>query len=48
MREIRTVQSSLIETYGAHAIGLELKAMSAWLDDNPQVLDRVAAEVRTL
>jgi len=26
MREIRTVQRSIFETYGAHAIGLELKA----------------------
>jgi hypothetical protein len=47
MREIRAVQSSIFETYGAHAKGLELKTMAARLDDNPQVLDWVAAEVRT-
>ena len=45
MREIRTIQSSIFEQYVEHEIGVELKAMSDWLDDNPDVLDWVAADV---
>lgn len=46
MREKRTVQSSLFEQYAEHEIGLELKAMSDWLDQNVDLLDWVAADVK--
>ncbi len=45
MREIRTIQSSIFEHYVEHEIGVELKAMSDWLDQNPDILDWVAADV---
>ena len=46
MREKRTVQPSIFDRYAKHEIGRELEAMSAWLDDNPQVLDWVEADLR--
>jgi len=46
MREKRTVQSSIFELYTEHEIGRELKAMSAWLDENTELLDWVAADVK--
>jgi len=46
MREKRTVQSSLFEQYAEHEIGLELKAMSDWLDQQVDLLDWVAADVK--
>jgi len=45
MREIRTIQGSIFEHYVEHEIGVELKTMSDWLDNNPDVLDWVAADV---
>lgn len=47
MREKRTVQSSIFEYYPEHEIGHELKAMSVWLDQNLDLLDWVAADVKT-
>ena len=46
MREKRTVQNSIFETYAAHEIGRELKAMSDWLDQHLDLLDWVAADVK--
>ncbi len=46
MREKRTVQSSIFEHYAEHEIGRELKAMSDWLDQNIDLLDWVAADVK--
>ena len=46
MREKRTVQSSIFEQYAEHEIGLELKAMSEWLDDHMDLLDWVAADIK--
>lgn len=46
MREKRTVQSSIFEAYAEHEIGQELKAMSDWLDENLDLLDWVAADVK--
>jgi IS5 family transposase len=46
MREKRTVQSSIFEAYAEHEIGRELKAMSDWLDQHPDLLDWVAADVK--
>ena len=47
MREKRTVQSSIFERYAEHEIGSELEAMSGWLDEHPELLDWVAADLRT-
>jgi IS5 family transposase len=46
MREKRTVQSNIFEHYAEHEIGRELKAMSDWLDQNVDLLDWVAADVK--
>jgi len=46
MREKRTVQSSIFEHYAEHEIGRELKAISDWLDQNIDLLDWVAADVK--
>jgi len=46
MREKRTIQASIFEYYPEHEIGRELKAMSQWLDANPDLLDWVAADVK--
>ncbi len=46
MREKRTVQGSIFERYAEHETGRELKAMSDWLDQNIDLLDWVAADVK--
>lgn len=46
MREKRTVQRSIFEAFAEHEIGRELKAMSDWLDQNLDLLDWVAADVK--
>ena len=45
MREKHTVQRSIFEHYAEHEIGLELKSMSGWLDQNMDLLERVAADI---
>jgi transposase, IS5 family len=45
MRENHTVQRSIFEHYAEHEIGRELKAMSDWLDQHMDLLDRVAADI---
>ncbi len=45
MREKHTVQRSIFEHYAEHDIGLELKSMSGWLDQNMDLLDWVAADI---
>lgn len=45
MREKHTVQRSIFEHYAEHEIGRELKAMSDWLDQHMDLLDRVAADI---
>lgn len=45
MREKHTVQRSIFEHYAEHEIGLELKSMSGWLDQNLDLLDWVAADI---
>ncbi len=47
MREKRTIQASIFEYYPEHEIGRELKAMSEWLDENLDLLDWIAADVKT-
>ena len=46
MREKRTIQRSLFEAYAEHEIGRELKSMSDWLDQDRELLDWVAADVK--
>jgi len=46
MREKRTVQRSIFEAFAEHEIGRELKAMSDWLDQNLDLLDCVAVDVK--
>jgi len=46
MREKRTIQGSIFEGYAQHEIGQELKTMSVWLDDQLDLLDWVAADVK--
>lgn len=45
MRQKRTVQSSIFERYAEHEIGLELQAMSGWLDQHPELLEWVDADL---
>ena len=46
MRNKRITQTSIFETdYVDHQIGRELAAISAWLDNQPQWLDRVARDL---
>lgn len=47
MREKRTIQGSIFEIYPEHDIGDELKAMSQWLDAHLDLLEWVAADVKT-
>ena len=47
MREKRTIQTSIFESYPEHEIGDELKAMSMWLDEHLDLLEWVAADVKT-
>ena len=46
MRQERTVQASIFDLFAGHEIGRELKAMSAWLDDHPELSSLVAADLR--
>ena len=45
MREKHTVQRSIFEHYAEHEIGRELKAISDWLDQHMDLLDRVATDI---
>ncbi|MDJ0862723.1 MAG: ISNCY family transposase [Gammaproteobacteria bacterium] len=47
MRKIRTAQSSIFELFAGHEIGRELQAMSAWLDEHPELLAWVAEDLGT-
>ena len=46
MREKRTVQSSIFQLYAEHEIGQELSAISEWLDENLDLLEWVAADIK--
>ncbi len=47
MRKIRTAQASIFEVFVEHEIGRELQAMSAWLDEHPELLAWVAEDLGT-
>ncbi len=46
MRQKRTVNTSIFDLYSDHEIGLELKAISAFLDRHPEVLNWVSADLQ--
>jgi IS5 family transposase len=46
MRQQRTVQASLFDVFAGHEIGRQLKAMSLWIDAHPELVVRVAADLR--
>ena len=46
MRIQRTANTSIFESFSEHEIGLELKAISTFLDRHVEVLDWVAADLR--
>ena len=45
MRQKRTAQASIFDLYAEHEIGRELKAMSDWLDEHPEILDWITPEL---
>jgi len=47
MREKHTIQGSIFECYAEHEIGHELLTMSVWLDEHPELLDWISADLRT-
>ncbi len=47
MRKVRTAQASIFEVFAKHEIGRELQAMSAWLDEHPELLAWVAEDLST-
>jgi IS5 family transposase len=47
MRETRTAQQSIFQPRIDHEIGIELRRMSDWLDDHPELLELVALDVRS-
>jgi len=46
MRQERTIQASLFEVFAQHEIGRELKAVSAWLDEQRALLSLVTGDLR--
>ena len=47
MRKLRTAQASIFEVFAEHEIGRELQAMSAWLDERPELLEWVGHDLGT-
>jgi transposase, IS5 family len=46
MRQERTVQASLFDVFAGHEIGRQLRAMSLWIDAHPELVVRVAEDLR--
>ena len=46
MRQERTVQASIFDLFAGHEIGRELKTMSQWLDERPELIGLVANDLR--
>src|SRR5438046_6596102 len=46
MRQERTVQATIFEVFAQHEIGCELKAMSQWLDGQPELVSLVVGDLR--
>ena len=45
MRQERTVQANIFEVFATHEIGLELRAMSQWLDEHRDLICLVARDL---
>ncbi|MGH6853364.1 MAG: transposase, partial [Methylocella sp.] len=45
MRQQRTIQASIFDLFADHEIGRELKAMSGWLDEHPELIAWVAKDL---
>ena len=45
MRQERIIQTSIFDLFAEHEIGRELKAMSDWLDRQPDLLGLVLADL---
>ncbi len=45
MRQERTIQASIFDLFAGHEIGRELKAMSGWLDEHPELIALVAKDL---
>jgi IS5 family transposase len=48
MRQERTVQASIFDLFAGHEIGRELKAMSQWLDEHPELIGLAAEDLHRL
>jgi IS5 family transposase len=46
MRQERTIQASLLDLFAGHEIGRELKAISGWLDEHPELIVLAAGDLR--
>lgn len=46
MRQDRTLQASIFDLFQVHEIARELQGMSEWLDQHPELLQWVGAELR--
>lgn len=46
MRKVRTSQVSIFDTFARHEIGRELEGMSRWLDEHPEGVAWVEADLR--
>jgi transposase, IS5 family len=46
MRQQRTIQASLFDLFAGHEIGRQLRVMSQWLDAHPELVGRVADDLR--
>lgn len=46
MRQEHTIQASLFDLFAYHEMGRELKAMSGWLDEHPELAGLVARDLR--
>ena len=45
MRKKSIAQRSIFDVFAEHELGRELKLMSDWLDEHPEVLEGVAADL---
>ena len=46
MRQQRLIESNISDNYAEHEIGEELKRMSDWLDNHPEILDWVTSDLQ--
>jgi IS5 family transposase len=46
MRQQRAIQASLFDVFAGHEIGRQLRTMSLWIDAHPEMIARVADDLR--